>query len=638
MHSKIFSATDATIDAHRSHVSKLVSHGGLPRALAILRESRHVLIVGKPGIGKTTLARMIMCHYLSEGFEPIWVTGNIEEAWSIVNGSIGSDRKIIIVYDDFLGQAKFESVRFAKNEDNSLINLINKAERSSNLRIILTTREYILEDARNLHGAFHSHSTSIARCTISLEDYTKPHRAKMLFNHLYFSDLPDDRLVAFVKNAVYREIVDHKFFNPRVVEHICKHANSKALTDEEYLKFIREEFDDPSKLWRHPFQSEIGPLARIALVALWTFGGQVDLTAFRECLGTLTQHETAEEALIGFEKALRQLDGNFIQIGRYRTASYTKDDYVFVVQFQNPSIEEFINGVVKADARHWLQRYAGVPLSLRQIERILGAYPCSGHGVGDSRDFWIALRARAMAVQTNLCGSLVNWQAYNSTSSYRAWMVSQSSPINTRLLVCKLNKCVGSDDDASKRIISSLGDVEQWVNLLSSAVPNPSHFYPITNLIRWIVRESGWSEFEKNNSQITFRLAAFRILASYVADDMEVSTIDSLVEAVRDFGLRLASDERDLVLAVVKMRVDSASSQSENLDMLYSEASELKALSKRIGLNLEAQVAQLNQRAASVEDEQRSNDWSSDDDAPKFDADPSTPIDLDLLFSALLER
>jgi hypothetical protein len=98
LHAKIFAITEATVDATKRHLSKLVIHDGLARALDLLHQRHHVLIVGNPGIGKSTLARMLMCHYMHEGFEPVWLVNNIDDAWAVIHGARGSDRKLVIVY------------------------------------------------------------------------------------------------------------------------------------------------------------------------------------------------------------------------------------------------------------------------------------------------------------------------------------------------------------------------------------------------------------------------------------------------------------------------------------------------------------------------------------------------------------
>jgi hypothetical protein len=220
LHSRIFNITQATLESIRTQLSRLVVHKGYDRAMDILRQDHHVLIVGNPGIGKSTLAKMILCHYLREGFQPICVTGNIDDAWSLVQMPAEDKRKFVVLYDDFLGRYRFESLHFGKNEELSLFEFLDKVRRSPNIRFLLTTREYILADAQRMHGAFAERAQEILKYTLKLEDYSKAHRAKMLFNHLYFSDLPVRRLELLVKDRVYKTIVEHKHFNPRNVETI----------------------------------------------------------------------------------------------------------------------------------------------------------------------------------------------------------------------------------------------------------------------------------------------------------------------------------------------------------------------------------------------------------------------------------
>jgi energy-coupling factor transporter ATP-binding protein EcfA2 len=368
LHSRIFNVTQATVELIRSHLSRLVMHKGFDRALEILHQDHHVLIVGNPGIGKSTLAKMLLCHYLREGFEPIYVTSNIDDAWSLVQVPSDDKRKFVVLYDDFLGRYRFESLHFGKNEEVSLFDFLDKVRRSPNIRFLLTTREYIIADAQRMHGAFADRAKEILKYTLRLRDYSKSHRAKMLFNHLYFSDLPDSRLELLVKDKVYETIVDHEHFNPRIVETISKFANSRALNDHDYLEFVRRTFNDPATVWEQPFRQDIGPVARLTLMALWTFGEPVDLETLKSATKQLASGGEDAEFEFEFTDALRQLDGNFISTDRY-PGTTKKSGHFIVVQFGNPSIEEFIDRFLRADKSR-IERLTRSIVCFRQVEEL----------------------------------------------------------------------------------------------------------------------------------------------------------------------------------------------------------------------------------------------------------------------------
>lgn len=230
-----------------------------------------------------------------------------------MHSAAGTDRRLVVVYDDFLGTLQFDSMRFGKNEDHSLMELLDKATGSPNLRFILTTREYILEDAKRVHGAFDSRADELLRYTLTLADYTGEHRAQMLFNHLYFSDLPDSRLQKLVEKRVYRQIIAHKHFNPRIVESISKHANSRAMSDEEYVAFVEREFDDPSKLWEHPFRRDISPIARLVLAVLWSLGGRAELSALRSAVARYTNERLSKISLCNLRTRFVNLMAIFLR-------------------------------------------------------------------------------------------------------------------------------------------------------------------------------------------------------------------------------------------------------------------------------------------------------------------------------------
>src|SRR5437867_6761288 len=85
-------------------------------------------------------------------------------------------------------------------------------------KLILTTREYILNQVRSRYEKLARSDFRMETCVIDLSKYTGLNRAKILFNHVYFSDLPGSYKEALLVNRNYLTILDHENYNPRIAE------------------------------------------------------------------------------------------------------------------------------------------------------------------------------------------------------------------------------------------------------------------------------------------------------------------------------------------------------------------------------------------------------------------------------------
>jgi len=337
VHSDIFNYSKYKEEEIKREIGKLITHKGLPEAIEKIRENNHVLIAGIPGIGKTTLAKMICCQLIVNGYQIFWVTGRVENAWKIVHKE--KSKKIVIIYDDFLGRSEFNKEKFDKNEDFQLTSLIKKSTESENLIVILTTREHILEDAKSKHGHFSENSEGIEKYTVSLDHYTPSTRARILFNHLLFSDLPDTRIDVIIDSKIYRSLITHKNFNPRIIENIAKNSNSKKLTDDDFIKYLEESFSNPFTLWDHPFEKEISNMAREVLLIICTYGNKAEISEIKRSVRSKWKgNNTNQKINSSFMEAMKQLEGNFLTTNRVKLLG---TNYYFS-EFSNPSIEEFI--------------------------------------------------------------------------------------------------------------------------------------------------------------------------------------------------------------------------------------------------------------------------------------------------------
>jgi len=370
LHAHIFNITEHTVSEIRREMGKLVVHAGFYEALQKLEKYHHVMIVGNAGIGKTTLARMLLSHYLEAGFRPIVASQDIAEAWKLSTAALQAKERVVIYYDDFLGRTSFASKKFEKNEDSRLLSLFDRVRASKNLRLILTTREYILADARLQHSAFDERADEILKLAISVEHYSKDVQARILFNHLYFSRIPLPFLRRLIRDHSYRKIIGSEHFNPRVVEKISSLTSRDANEPEEFVSKAVSAFSDPSTLWAKLYDSEIPVSAQQLLVLLWTFDGEAVYEELLDGYLKLNSPTKPEAAQREFDEALKVLDGNFVSTLcvplKLDQANSPVHKAIFV-QFQNPSIEDLVQSRICDANSVWPGRLLTAIVSWRQI-------------------------------------------------------------------------------------------------------------------------------------------------------------------------------------------------------------------------------------------------------------------------------
>ncbi|WP_206073554.1 hypothetical protein, partial [Maribacter sp. 4G9] len=119
-------------------------------ALSIIKANKYVIISGDPGIGKTTLAEMLVFHLLGKGIEEfIFLSDSISDGFKLFN----TNKSQVFLFDDFLGR-NFLKQSIATNEERQILRFINKIENSTNKVLLFTTREYILNQAKQRFDLF----------------------------------------------------------------------------------------------------------------------------------------------------------------------------------------------------------------------------------------------------------------------------------------------------------------------------------------------------------------------------------------------------------------------------------------------------------------------------------------------------
>lgn len=333
MHAGIIGDSEAHLDRVRLRLSRYVQNPSFDRARALLDKHHYCIIAGIPGIGKTTLAEVLLADLVDrQGFEAFRISHDLSEIGPIKN----SKRKQVFYFDDFLGKTTLEKLR--KNEDQRLVELMEEVAANRNWRFILTTREYILNGARLAYEAFAQPSIDFMLCVINLADYTRPIRGRILYNHLYFSDLPREHKLAILQNDGYENILGHRNYSPRVIEYMTQARFACTVAPSLYLPEFITNLDNPARIWDHAFRHQISEASRHLLLVLSTLP---DTVLLGDCEIAVWAFYGFRQKRFGFntgsldwEDGLKQLDGNFV-----KTQKIGKDS---VISFHSPSIRDFI--------------------------------------------------------------------------------------------------------------------------------------------------------------------------------------------------------------------------------------------------------------------------------------------------------
>jgi hypothetical protein len=262
IHSGVYNRTQAEMAEIGAIVPKFVHNESVSNAHAILEKAGALIIAGKPGVGKSTLARMLIWMHAQQGWN-VSVIDDIADAFTV---SHNNERRLVF-FDDFLGQIRL-TPDLIRTVDQRLPPFLKRAKSSKSLRFIMTTRDYVLHQAQAQSERLSGPEFTPSEFTLNVAFYTRAVKARMLFNHIFFSDLAASERQELLDDDFFLKIIKHRNFNPRIISLVTS-TDYISLVDAPIRAAVRTILDNPQILWEKPYRSHVTDDAQALMLALF---------------------------------------------------------------------------------------------------------------------------------------------------------------------------------------------------------------------------------------------------------------------------------------------------------------------------------------------------------------------------------
>lgn len=340
LNSKIFNQSIFELSSIEEQLKRYVQNDSFNKALKIIKENHYIIISGIPGIGKTTLGRNLAYYLLVDEFDEfIYLSDSIDEGYKLFK----PEAKQVFFFDDFLGRVRFEANTLI-NAESKIVKFIDHIKSAKGKVLIFCTREYILKEAMDSFDLFRIHNIELAKCILDLSSYTKLIKAQIMYNHLFFSDIPLEYLQDIVSNKKYLKLISHRNYSPRIIEAVIKRKLWLEGNSSDFANNFINFFNNPESVWLIAYE-KLDKLSQYLLLVLLSLGTPVlmdDLEAATKSFIITNGLQTVLFDSIIYKQKLRILEDSFIITNK-------DDSDKIAIEYQNPSIQDFLINYLKKD-------------------------------------------------------------------------------------------------------------------------------------------------------------------------------------------------------------------------------------------------------------------------------------------------
>lgn len=609
LHSRLKNLSRQALDRMRNKARCYVQNESFGKALDILNVRHVCIIAGIPGIGKTTLAEMLSLYHVDRGYELVNITADIREASDL---DYEKTRRIFY-YDDFLGQTSL-SEKLGKNEDQSLIDFIRAIERSGVSKLILTTREYIFNQARSTHEKLYRADFAPETYILDLESYTRSNRAKILFNHVFFSTLASEYKRSLLSGRQYLKIIDHANYSPRIIESMADVRALSGIRAEGYAQAFLRNLDNPLELWRHAHENQLSSDAHDLLSVMASMPSKVSVddlqsafVRFRNIGGGL---DVRTGATHGYRDALKELEGNFISI--------SKEGKAHIVAFHNPSIRDYLVNFLSRNSAI-IVRLIETAVFYEQLEVIWRG--------GDTEEVSCAIRdvigreadAFLKSAKSTLSERGCGIAIYGLSGGLRYEHTRTPSHAERMRLLLDFGERTGHSGALKvfgHEFVAEMNGSQGWAHI--------ENVCGLLNQLKGSKRALKVVGLDYIRDSIGVLVSEAEWLPEYEALAALSETWPDVVD----------SDARDLLVSAFERHIEDGEF-SDDPDGLHSDAIVVKSIGKQLGMDVAAKVEELTQRALELEEEAEPVDDTSDGGSIDPGGETCSNEEIDSMFSLI---
>lgn len=359
LHNDIIGKSLNFIEQIKENADKYVETQDLARAKKILEASDVIIITGDPGVGKTTLAEQICLAYILDGYQLILIEDDVSEGERVIS----PDSKQFFLYDDFLGRNYLDAIR--NKEDSKIVRFINRIRRCENKKLVLTSRTTILNQGKATSEIFHINNTEKHEYEVELKNLDIIDKAKVLYSHLWLSELPIKYLDCIWEDKRYKKIVSHANYNPRLISFLTDYNKISHLPAESYWEHITNSLDNPSEIWHHMFTKQL-PYNVYNLTYLVSLNnGMINEETLEESYENfldITNYDRTQRSYIPFIECVRLSVKSTLQRKIDKNGTVTYD-------VLNPSVSDYLTNKINENQKI-IPSYFSALTSIRSLHNL----------------------------------------------------------------------------------------------------------------------------------------------------------------------------------------------------------------------------------------------------------------------------